>query len=341
MRRIAFTVACLVLAAGLAACSTNDQSLSSGGNPGIGPNFGTGSIYITNSTQNAVSIYNPSPTTGATVVNQIGGSNTGLNGPQYDAFDSAKKLYVTNYNAGTQVGSLTVYASQATGNVLPFAQIAGVGSGIGYPRGVALDSTSNIYVANVGAGPSFVSSVLVFPAGSNGQVAPGAVLTGALTGLNFPTGIKVDSKGLIYVANTGNGTITIYPAQSIGNAAPTTTIGGPNTEPPTGMQAPTGLALDSALNIYVADKATNQILVFATGATGNVAPIRIIGGSNTKLNNPRDVLVDATGNLYVTSSASGNGTGSILIFAPGANGNVAPTANVAAPGNVVGLALSP
>ncbi|MFN2527627.1 MAG: NHL repeat-containing protein [Candidatus Baltobacteraceae bacterium] len=341
MRRIAFAVACLVLAAGLAACSTNDSGLSSGGNPGIGPNFGTGSIYITNSTQNAVSIYNPSPTTGATVVNQIGGSNTQLNGPQYDAFDTLKRLYVTNYNAGTQVGSLTIYASQATGNVLPQGQIFGPGTSIGYPRGVALDSTNNIYVANVGSGPNFVSSILVFASGSSGQVPPGFTISGPLTGLNFPTGIKLDSKNQIYVANTGNGTITIYAAKSLGDVAPVVTIGGPNTEPPNGMQAPTGLALDSALNIYVADKATNQILVFAAGATGNVAPIRIIGGSNTGLNNPSDVLVDSTGKLYVTNSASGNGTGNILIFAAGANGNVAPSATVGAPGNVVGLALSP
>jgi sugar lactone lactonase YvrE len=341
LRRIAFGIVCLVFAAGLAACSTNDQGLTSGGNPGIGPNFGTGSIYVTNSTQNAIAIYNPSPTTGATVVNQIGGSNTQLNGPLYDAFDATKRLYVTNYNVGTTFGSVSVYASQATGNVLPQAQIAGAGTSIGYPRGVAVDASSNIYVANSSSGPSSTSSILEFAAGSSGQTPPSFSITGPLTGLSFPTGIKVDAKGNVYVANTGNGTITVYAPMSNGNVAPTLTIGGPNTEPPGGMQSPTGLALDAALNIYVADKATNQILVFAAGATGNATPTRIIGGPATGINNPSDLLVDSTGIIYVTNSASGNGTGNILIFAAGASGNAAPAATVAAPGNVVGLALSP
>ncbi|MDQ6929733.1 MAG: NHL repeat-containing protein [Candidatus Eremiobacteraeota bacterium] len=337
MRRIAFGISCLALAGALAACSSNDTALSSGGTPGLGPNFGTGSIYITNSTQNAVSIYNPSPSTGATIVNQIGGNNTRLDGPQYDAFDSKKQLYVTNFNPGTQLGQVTVYASQATGNVIPLAQIFGNGTGIGSPRGVALDSTNVLYVANVGSGPNYSSAILAYAPGATGNVPPGFAIAGTSTGLNYPTGIKLDPKDNLFVANTGNGTITEYATHATGNVAPIAAIGGPNT----GLQSPTGLSLDAQGNVYVADKAANAIVVFAAGSSGNVAPIRTIVGAATTLNNPSDVLVDKAGLIYVTNSASGNGTGAVLIFPATANGNVAPSATVAAPGNVVGLALSP
>ena len=340
LRRVAIAFPSLILAAGLAACSSTD-TLSSGGVPGLGPNFNTLSIYVTNSTQNAVSIFAPNPTSASQPINQIGGTNTQLNAPQYDAFDTSKHLYVTNSGTGAATGSVTEYASQATGNVLPITVISGSGSGIGKPTGIVVDSAGNIYVANTTGTPSFTSSVLIFAAGSGGAAAPTALISGSNTGLNFPVGIDVDSKGNILVANTsgpaGNGNVEIFASGSTGNVAPTSVIGGPLT----GLVNPTGIVLDSAGNIYVADSAANSVSVFAAGASGNVAPIRVIAGAATTLNNPSDVLIDPSGNLLVTNTASGNGTGKILIFPSTANGNVAPTQAIAAPGTVVGLALSP
>jgi len=329
LRRIATAcIPSIIFAAGLAACSSSDQAIS------IGPTFPTLSIYVTNSTQNAIAIYPPNPTSGSTAVNQIGGNNTQLNGPQYDAFDANKRLYVSNFNSGSGVGSVNVYASQATGNVLPIAQIGGSNTGISYARGVRVDSKGLVYLANVGPAPTFVSSILVFAAGSSGNVPPISTISGPLTGLNFPTGIALDGNGNIVVANSGNGTITSYVlATATGNVAPSNTIGGPLT----GLVSPTGLTLDAQRNIYVADSSTNSISVFAANASGNVAPIRTISGSNTTLNTPSDVLLDSSGNLYVTNT----GNGKVLVFPASASGNVAPSQIITVAGNVVGIALSP
>lgn len=340
LRRVAIGFSSILLLAGLAACSSQD-TLSSGGVPGIGPNFNTLSIYVTNSTQNAVSIFAPNPTSASQPINQIGGSNTQLNGPQYDAFDSAKRLYVTNSGIGVASGSVSIYASQATGNVLPIGVITGSGTGIGSPTGIALDSVGNIYVANTSGPPTFTSSVLVYAANTSGAAAPSAAIFGSNTGLNFPVGIAVDSNGNILVSNTagsgGNGNIEVFPQNSTGNVAPGKVIGGPLT----GLINPTGITLDSSGNIFVADRTANSVSVFAAAASGNVAPIRVIAGAATTLNNPSDVLIDPSGNLLVTNTAGGGGTGKILVFPSTATGNVAPTQAITAPGNVVGLALSP
>jgi DNA-binding beta-propeller fold protein YncE len=79
------------------------------------------------------------------------------------------------------------------------------------------------------------------------------------------------------------------------------------------------------VSLYVTDIGTNSILVFNNPGTlnGNVAPDRMISGSNTTLNFPKGLWLDSTSNrLYVANA----GTNSILVFNnPGTlNGNVAP-----------------
>ena len=86
-------------------------------------------------------------------------------------------------------------------------------------------------------------------------------------------------------------------------------------------------------SLYVSDT-TNAIYVFAPGANGNATPIRTITGSNTKLNNPSSVALDASGNIYAGNGASNSiatsgGSGSITVYAPDANGNVAPIRTIA------------
>ena len=52
-------------------------------------------------------------------------------------------------------------------NEVPLVTISGSNTGLSYPEGIALDSSNNIYVADNSA-----NSVFVYPAGSNGNVAP-------------------------------------------------------------------------------------------------------------------------------------------------------------------------
>jgi hypothetical protein len=368
-----FALAC---AAAFAACSSSGTSIpSSGGVQGLGPNFVTNTLYVTNTTQNVVELYTPSPVATATPQYAIGGSNTQLNGPLYDAFDSTRRLYVTNYNPGTQVGALNIYQTFATGNVLPLTTVSGVGTLIDQPHGVTILSDGTVVVANTSPNGAFPNSVLVFTAlNSSSLPVLSAIIAGSLTQLSAPTGVASDSNKQIFVANRGSGTITAYveptptpipsttpsptpsptptpttnpsaspsaspsptPTPSSNNVAPNIVIGGALT----GLIAPTGLTLDANNVIYVVDpdNGVPSVRVFAAGANGNVAPVRVITGPLTQLSNPLDVKVDAAGNIYVTDA----GANKLLIYGPGAKGNVAPTVAITLPvGSVTGLALSP
>jgi sugar lactone lactonase YvrE len=244
----------------------------------------------------------------------IGGTNTGLNDPHRTAFDASGNIYVTN--AG--VNSVSVFAPTATGNIPPTLTIAGANTGLDFPSGIAIDSKGNIYVANSDGGTSNNGSITVFAAGATGNAMPIATITGANTGLSFPNGLALDSKGNIYVVNEDSNTVTEYAASPTGtmNVAPTTTISGTNT----GLGAPHALALDTAGNIYVVngnDGSTgNSVTVYAVGATGNATPTATISGTNTTFADPNGIAVDAKGNIYV-----GNQT-SVDVYAANPVGNV-------------------
>jgi sugar lactone lactonase YvrE len=155
--------------------------------------------------------------------------------------------------------------------------------------------------------------------------SPIRTIRGAITDLSVPQGLALDGEGLLYVANRLGSTVTVYDARANGNTAPIRKISGENT----GLGNPRGLALDGAGSLYVANHSVNgTVTVYAAGANGNVAPIRTISGPSTGLGagastglpGPGGLAVDGAGTLYVADLAAN----SVMVYAPGANGNVAP-----------------
>jgi sugar lactone lactonase YvrE len=70
------------------------------------------------------------------------------------------------------------------------------------------------------------------------------------------------------------------------------------------------------------------IVAYPISANGNVAPLEMIRGSNTKLGNPQGVAVDSHGELYVNDFSV---PPQVLVFPPGASGNVAPVRTISGP----------
>jgi len=72
--------------------------------------------------------------------------------------------------------------------------------------------------------------------------------------------------------------------------------------------------------------------LFDSVGNGNVAPIRTIAGAATLINGPEGIAVGSAGDFYVELNNAGNSPpipgNSILYFAAGANGNVAPTRDI-------------
>ncbi len=192
-----------------------------------------------------------------------------------------------------------------------------------------MDSGDKIYVTDDGAPGA--PSVLVYSAGSNGNVAPIDAISGSITSLSYPQGIAVDSGGKIYVADYGADKVLVYSAGSNGNVAAIDSIGGSNT----GLSSPTGLALDSASKIYAADDGASgygpgSVLVYSSGSNGNVAPLDTISTTaTTGLSYAQGIAVDSGGQIYVADDGPGGvGFGSVFVYAAGSNAGTAPIATI-------------
>ncbi len=116
-------------------------------------------------------------------------------------------------------------------NIKPTFSIIGSHTHVIRPTSVALDTSGNVYISDLG-GPGATChstgmqpAVLVFPRPVHRgviNVAPSRAIAGCATDLKAPTDVKVDSNGLIYVADTsqtGN-VVWIFAATARGNAAP-------------------------------------------------------------------------------------------------------------------------
>jgi hypothetical protein len=268
------------------------------------------------------------------------------------ALDSNGDLYVggavyTGNNPASSAVEILEYPPDAGGTSTPIRTIQGTATGLNVLGdssigGLTFDTAGNIYVAaNVLVGQDVYSGISVFSPAAIGNAAPTVVIAGSATTLSFANQIAVDTGGNIYAAGAGNGAspsaVLIFSSGSAGNVAPSRSITGPNTM----LDDVLGIALDSMGNLYVSNGtfngATPSIVVFSAGSTGNATPTRVIAGAATGLASPGNLAVDSTGTVYIL-----NGT-NILVFAPTATGNVAPTATITAPGfvEVAGIAVSP
>ena len=219
----------------------------------------TGRIFVANSgggynDQGNITVYPAGSNGDIPPITTIGGTktgdHTGLDEPVGLAFDAASNLYVLNQDGGPdKAGSITVFAPDARGNVVPKAIIANDAktgqTGLNIASGLMLDPAGNMYVTNapssIGQNPD---SVTVYAAGKFGNVAPTSIIAGPHTGLKRPHGIGIDADGKVYVSNDGsddNGidTVTVYVSGAHGDTYPIATISGPLT----GLGKPGGLAI--------------------------------------------------------------------------------------------------
>ena len=147
--------------------------------------------------------------------------------------------------------------------------------GLHCPRGVAVDGSGNVFIAD-----SNDSRVLMVPAGGGAQFTVGI-------GLNGPNGVTVDAKGNIFIADSRNNRAVVIPV----NGGAQYTVG-------SGLSDPGGVAVDGAGNVYIADTANRRVVVVPANGGGQYT----VGSG---LRSTRDVALDKAGNLYIADNGNG------------------------------------
>jgi hypothetical protein len=136
--------------------------------------------------------------------------------------------------------------------------LAGLAGEFDDPYGVAVDNAGNIYVTDNGKH----TLQKVTPAGAVTTLAGLAVYAGSADGMGStarfyaPQGVAVDSAGNVYVADTFNNTIRrVTPAGVVTTPAGGAGMygGADGTGSAVRFNSPTGVAVDAAGNLYVAD----------------------------------------------------------------------------------------
>jgi sugar lactone lactonase YvrE len=164
--------------------------------------------------------------------------------------------------------------------------------------GIAADRTGNLYAT------TFLSGVVRFD--TNGK---GTILTKGLGGL---PGIATDGFGNVYIADTGR--LRIVKVTAAGDVIVLAGSGTAGNADGTGTAAsfrgPTGLAVDSSGNVYVADQGNHLIrkitptgIVTTVAGSGRPGSADGIGGA-ASFNSPAGVAIDYAGNLYVADSGN-------------------------------------
>jgi sugar lactone lactonase YvrE len=233
------------------------------------------------------------------------------------ARDTSGNLYVAD-SAGHAIVKMT--SSGVVSLLAGSAGVAGMQDGTGTgalfnsPAGIAIDSSGNVYVADSGNGAIrkvSSSGIVTTLAGStaNRGYADGR---GTAAMFNNPLGVAADAAGNVYVADTYNNSI-----RKIDSSGAVTTLAGSaatrGENDATGTAAsfncPTGVAVDSGGNVYVADsfnatirKVTSRGAVTTLAGSAGVMGASNLSGINSLFNLPTALTIDNGGNVYVADS---------------------------------------
>jgi len=253
-----------------------------------------------------------------------------FNSPAGLTVDSSGNVFVVDR------GNNVIREISSSGAVTTLAGLAGTsgatdGTGtaalFNQPYAVAVGSGGDLYVSDTDNNlirkvtPQGVVTTLA--GGANGGSVDG---NGTAALFRSPSGIAIDSSGNLYVADTGNNSIrkitpagvvttlagtegTATTADEVGAISPSGSTDG--TGAGASFSQPTGLAIDSAGNLFVTDLGNETIRkVTAAGVVTTVAgkagqPGATDGtGSAALFNGPLGIAVDSSDNVFVADTSN-------------------------------------
>ena len=217
-----------------------------------------------------------------------------------------KSTDLVNFFAGTGTYGYTGDGGKATS------------AEISYNYGVARDSSGNIYIADsynhiirMVNSAGTISTFAGIPQRA-GYTGDGGKATSAE--LYYPSGVFVDSKNNVYIADTYNHVVrevtsgTINTIAGIGQRAGYSGDGGPAAAAQ--LNYPYGVTVDGGGNVFIADTSNCRIRE-VTALTGVINTVAGTGSCNftgdgpateEAVNSPDGVRVDANGNLFIADT---------------------------------------
>jgi hypothetical protein len=208
----------------------------------------------------------------------------------------------------------TIEAFAGTGTAGPPTPGPATSSDLSGSYQVAVDTAGNVYVIDQGnyevdkITPSGTLSIIA----GTGTQGPPAAGPATSSPLGDPDGLAVDAAGNVYIADqTSAEVLKVTPAGALSIIAGTGTQGMPTPGPATSsdLETPSGLAVDPASDVYVADDGAAEIekitpsgmlsIVAGTGTSGTPAAGP---ATSSPLGDPDGVAVDSAGNLFISDA---------------------------------------
>ncbi len=242
-----------------------------------------------------------------------------LNAPWGVAVDSSGNLYIAD--AGNNV------IRKVSGGVITTIAGTGVPSYTGdngaatsatlnSPSGLTLNPLGNLYIADYGnnAVRLLANGVITTVAGNGIAAYAGDGGPAASSSLDAPADVKLDAAGNLYIADQANNRIRMVNNGIISTFAGngTATFGGDNGLATSAqINGPSGIALDPAGNLIIADTGNNVIRKVSSGVITTLAgmgPPNYSGDNGpataAALNGPLGVSTNSFGQIFVADSGN-------------------------------------
>ncbi|WP_186292572.1 T9SS type B sorting domain-containing protein [Mucilaginibacter corticis] len=243
-----------------------------------------GNLYVCDFNKNQIKEINVS----TNAVTLIAGTtaNGAQNGPGQQAsffepngiaMDANGNLFVSdqNNNLIRKIGpgpDYVVSTFVGSGNAA-LSDGSGANASFNAPKGMTIDGSGNIYVADYGN--NVIRKITL----------GGFVSTIYGTSLKNPSGVCIDASGNLYVADAGHGSIVkIEPGGYVSTFV-------------TGLKTPRDIVIDKTGNFYVTDQGSNTVK--------RISPNGVITTLPGTFNSPIGLTLDGLGNLYVADNLSG------------------------------------
>jgi uncharacterized protein (TIGR03437 family) len=298
-----------------------------------------GNLYVADSLNNRVRVISPGGIINTFAGNGAVGSpghfgdgglatQANLFIPEGVAVDSSGNVYIADtadnmVRKVTTDGLITTIAGDSLAGYAGDTFLA-LTSEVNHPGDVALDSQTNVYIADTGNAlirritNDGLINTFAGTASLEGYAGDGKAAT--LAGLIEPYAIALDGASNLFIAERQDARIRIVVAANgniytvVGNGSLGFSGDGAAANQAI-LNQPTGIALDPSGNLYIADSENYRIRKAANeGGSGVISTIAGNGGVSysgdggqaikAQLNSPLGVAVDSAGNLYIADTAN-------------------------------------